>query len=761
MFDEMSPNNLDGVPEDTRAQPKKIIGLLIIAFIVIVAIIGLLVFVINKNKNKITEPAPENASTTFSVLPVEKEDATNTASSSNFNELEKYTFSNFYQEPAPVPDFSFKDYSLPLNIKIDTLNYYDISRKINLDKYVETINADGFSEMLNPDSEKIKDFYSAYSWLSEKEIPLLITSDFLMHYHQNVNKQVFKDIEESLFYDNLWRISKSLYESSKNRYESRLAAIGNINDPILEGERLATAYFAVALKLLEPDAKQIDPENKDVTRFTKSEALKFSFNILPYLQSDAGQEVAFIKSAYETKKSPVLLYNKNYTEFVVPEEYNRNAKLHNFYLASTWLNSVFPIIAKDASCPNCLLDKDDSRLSLIATTFITKDFSSDQELKNRWALIYKLISYFKGLRDDLTYLNYDAAMKKLFGDDYNPELLFTETNPDAEANLNKLRTELVAFSFSSSLGAYDKNTEKPALGFKLLADYYWPNNYIFNRLTGEAVGPYLGNKEASSNTICKYTKIRCNGFALDVISLASDKLGVSDYWRENTNFKNYVNQKNSLMTEINNSLIWHNNNFWSTLGVVKNIFETNNSQMQIYSQTDNWQKRLISSATAAWIDLQLPLKKISIMDVSKKVGLSNEVAFNENYYIEPNYSLVQKLIADNEMIYGMMDALGVTKEVPSAHISLKEENNKLRQIATLIKKELNGEALNSDDRDFISVFARQYKIAQVSSDAIFLETGGFRLNETINIKLMALVYELNSGKYIAIGPIFSHEEKRY
>lgn len=770
MLNQVEPVNLDNQESSTVKlffQKNKFLLFGSLAALVVILVIVYFFFnFVNKNKKNIAlnnAPITENTTTTMAVLPTEIATSTeNIASTTVLGELEKYNFTDFYQELAPVPDFDFKDYSLPLNVKIDVLNYYDISRKISLDGGLSSLNDNGFSILEIPDTQNSKDFYSAYSWLSSKQVPLLITSDFLLHYHQNVTKQVFKDIEENVFYDNLWHISKILYESSRNRYEARLAKIGNVNDQILEGERLATAYFAVALKLLEPSSSQIDASGKDDTKFSSKDFSNLSFTILPYLQSDAGQEIVLIKNASGIKKSPVLLYNRNYSEFVVPAEYRRNAKLYNFYLASTWLNSVFPLVVKDKNCQNCLLDKDDARLSLIATTFITKDFSADQELKNRWALVYKLLSYSKGLRDDLTYRNYDEAMKNIFGETYDPEIIFAENNAEADKNLEKLRNSLLTLDFNISKGALDKTVEKPRLGFKLLSDYYYPNNYVFNRLTGEAVGKYSGEKASSSNyTIClnKSTN-RCNGFSLDIIGLVSDKLNNSSVWLENTNFSNYVDKLLALKLELKSAPIWHINNFWSTLGAIKLIFENNNEQMQAYAKTNLWQERLISSAAATWIDLQLPLEQLIPVGVQNKNGLSNEVAFNDNFYIEPNYLLVQKLIADNEMIYGMLNVMGVNNQVTSVAVSLKEENNQLRQVANLIKKELNGETLSSDDQNFINVLAKQYKLAQTPTTQLYLNTGASRLEENLSMKLLALVYELKEGKYIAIGPVFSYQEKR-
>lgn len=748
------------------AENKTLIIIGLMALVVVGVIVWLTVSYLNNYKKKI--PVIDNTKATVTTTPVFAGLPTDEATSSSENltepsleELEKYNFADFYQEPEPISSFSFKDYSLPLNVKIDVLNYYDVSRKINLDNSLDSLNNNAFAVLDNPDIKKIADFYSAYSWLLTKEIPILITTDFLLHQHQNNVKQVFKDIEENVFYDNLWKISKRLYEISKERYENHLAKIGNINDQTLEGERLATAYFAVTLKLLEPDQEQIDKEAKDKNKFSKTESEKFSFTLLPYLQSDAGLEIEFIKSAKENKKSPVLLYNRNYTDFVVPAEYQKSAKLYNFYLASNWLNSVFPLVVKDKNCPECLLDKEDARLSLIAATFITKDFSLSQELKNDWALIYKLLSYSKGLRDDLTYLHYDQTMKTLFGENYDPALVFAEDNPDSTDNIDKIRTALLSLDFNEYQGALNKKTEKPRLGFKLLADYYLPNNYIFNNLTGESVGVFQGEKASTTNkTICRKNNNRCNGFGLDILALISDKVNLSSWWEENTNFTNYHKQLAKLKEDIKNFSFWHSNNFWSSLGAAKNLFENNNGQMQAYAGTESWQKRLLDSAAAVWVDLQLPLESLSVVNTQVKAGLTSEVSFNENFYIEPNYYLINKLIADNEMIYGMLQVMGVNDRVASVSNQLKEENVNLRKIADLIKKELNGEALDYNERDFLNNLAKQYQLNQLPSNRLYLKAGESRLYEDLGVKLMTLVYELNEGKYIAVGPIFSYQEKR-
>lgn len=760
MFNTETSQFKEELPVEKKSNKKTIVIIIVLLFILAVA--GFFIF---KYFNKPAAPAPVVTVpevVTPAVLPTEVSTSTEELATSTIPEaIEKISFADYYVEPVPLTGITIKDYKLPLNVKIDTLNYHDVSRKFDLSKGLTSLDTNGFTLLDNPAPQEINNFYSAYSFLTKKDVPLLITSDFLLHYHQNTVKQVFKEIEENVFYDNLFKITRSLYDSAKSRYETRLSEIGDVNDSVLEGERLAMAYFAVTLKLLEPTSAQVDLNSSDPNKFTVKESQSLYFNVLPYLQNDVTEEMRLIKEANGLKKSPILLYQKNYSDFSVPAEYRGNERLYNFYLARTWLNSIFPLVINDKACPTCLLDKYDSYINLIAVSFITKDFASDQNLKNRWALVYKLISYHKGLRDDLTYLDYDSEMKKLFGDNYEPADIFAERNPDKTKNLEKLRTNLLAIPFNEFQGALDKKNDKPRLGFKLLTDYYWPNSYIFSRLQGDNVGKYQGGKPKENNTtFCDGNNLsRCGASGFDIIGLVHDKLTSHDYWVENTNYAGYDQKLAALRSEFSKNLIWHTNRFWSLLGVFKSMFEQNNGQMQIYSQTAPWQQRLVDVAMAAWIDLQLPLETLLPASEEASGGLSSSSVSDNDYYIEPNYSLIQKLIADNEMIFGMMEALNVNKQVGSVSLLLKDENDKLKKVEAIMKKELSDEVLNSNDQAFIGSLAKQYSLIGSPAQQFTSKFGSKYIYESVNVKFMALVYQLGESKFIAIGPIFSFQEK--
>ncbi|NLZ74354.1 DUF3160 domain-containing protein [Candidatus Falkowbacteria bacterium] len=677
--------------------------------------------------------------------------------------IEYLAFADFYKTPDNTIVSQIKDYSLPVNVKIDVANYYDLSRKLNLDDALDDIGNQGFSLIPNPWNKEAPDFYSVYEQLKTKQIPVLITSDFIFYYYQNSLKKIYKDIEENIFYDNLWSIVKDIYNSAKNRYEARLAAIGPVNDSILEGERLEVAFFAVALELLSPTENQISltEELRDNNKFSASEANKFYFVTPSYLGDDIARELKLIRDAKEETKSPVMLYQRNYKDFVVPADYRDNAKLNNFYLASRWLNSVFPLNYQDKNCPNCLLDKEDWRLSMIAASLISKDFSDSPELKNKWARIYKVMSYFGPLREDLNYVYYRDALKSIFGEDYDIEEIFDDKNSEAQNNFQKLQNNLKTIDFSPFLGAIDKNDSavNSRLGFKMLVEPYSPNDYIFKSLTSPAVSLYQGEAKPANITSCLIGNAyhRCNGIALDIINLLQP-ITNNAYFEDNTNYLNYEVAAKKLSDKLNQEFVWHTNNYWSTLFTASTYLNMDKSKQPIFAQSAAWRDKNINTAVAAWINMQLPLDK-----VLTNQEFSNFSRFSYGSYVEPNLYLVNELIAENEMMKKMFTALQIDFEVPSVATNLAMIDNNLLALKKIITKELTDQPLDEDDNKAIIDFTENFiaKKPTAPSKRLTLKTAAKNdLVEDLSLKLMVLLHQDGDAKILSVGPVWSYQESR-
>jgi hypothetical protein len=407
----------------------------------------------------IVEEPKDQGALPGTLVPIDEENTATPNDTSNIK-AENVAFGSFYKSKAEPIDYKIASVKLPINVKSQVSNYYELARKINIDPIIDNLNRDGFATLDNPFPKSANDFYGSYAELSSRSIPIVITGDFLLYYYQNSLKQIYKEIESSFFYESMWRVTKSMYESANGRYQDRRQKLGVASDPLLEAERLEAAYFAAGLMLLQPEANQISATEdlNDSRKFKPSEARRFEFTPPSYLTDDIDKEVALIREGKQKVKSPALLYQRDYKEFVVPAEYTQSAKLRNFYLTSRWYASLFPLYYKDAACSSCLLDREDWIINQTAAHLVAADLSADQSLKNEWAKIYKVISYFSGLRSELTYLHFQNVREAAFPGK-SVEEIFGSGSFD---RLVAMRDQLAKIEFNAAEGSYSR-TDKPCI----------------------------------------------------------------------------------------------------------------------------------------------------------------------------------------------------------------------------------------------------------------------------------------------------------
>ena len=778
-------NNQEGFGQNIKTTGffnNRLLLMLVISFlvIIIIAMVGLLIY-LKKSAPKDTMPKDisvkeeqdKDGHLNIGKLPEDEQNNNNqndiNSASSTLNQVENLLFGNFYHKYGEALVSVALNYELPLNVKSQASNYYDLARKIEIsDENIEKLNQNGFVVLDN--QFKANNLNDLYRYFLDNNIPIIITSDYLIYYYQNVLKQSFKEIEKNIFYEKLWNISRELFDIANKRYQKRKLDSGLTNDPVLEAERMEAAYFAVTLKLLEPTSKQINVSTKfiDENKFTSQEAEKFYFEVPSYLKVDVNKELSLIREAQKTAKSPIFFYEIDYSSFEPPRQYQGNAKLNNFYLASHWLNLVFPLYFRTQECLDCLLDENDWRITTIAASLISYDIFQSDDLKKEWASIYKIIAFFRGLRQDLTYLHYNQSLQELFGDNYDIETLFSKDNPDSFDNLLKLQNKLTSFYFSELEGGLsrDDSQEIKKIGLKILQDSYWPDKYILNHFIYPYVGKYKEEIEGKLPiTACPKKKenahIRCRALGLDIINLIYPIN--NDYFLKNINYEGYKDQVALFRETLDkfNVYSWHNNNFWTTLYLLKEFLSPANTPSFIYTQTEDWQAKKINTALGAWLNLQLPLDKFVFTDAST-VRHSFYLDEEKYDYIEANSSLIQELLANTKMLLDMLNALGINEYDNTASLYLKDLLLRLEKIETIINKELRGDTIEQSEYKFIADFIKQFTIKGLANKKITIQFKNKRdISESLEgVKIILLATKQKEKIILNAGALFNYQEKR-
>lgn len=680
--------------------------------------------------------------------------------------IEWLEFIHYYKSFASNNNPQYFNYSLPLNSKVQVLNYYDVNRKIDLEDSLDDLNNLGFTILDNPWRREANDFYGLYEKLFQEEIPLFISSDFISHHYNLKLKKAFQELESSFFYDSLWIISKQMYDSAKFRYEDRLNELGNINEPILEAQRLVLTYFAVTLELLKPQSSQIVPVgSQDVNKFSVNEQQVYQFFLPNYLANEVNRELSLIRSARTIEKSPLFLYQRDYRIFGVPAEYRNNARLNNFYLAAQWLNSLFPLIYQDENCPDCLLDRDDWRINLIAANYIAYDIEGNKKVQAEWARIYKIISFFKGLRDDLTYLHYREDYRSLFADRPIEETLVNDSN------LHALRNRILSRNFSSLRGGLNFNIidNKNRAGLRLLVDFYSPLDYIFNYLSYPLVNDYLNDLAPDRNINISACSIentwqRCNGFILDFLPLLGFS-SLDEKFQENINYNNYQEAISELRAQSLESLSNRHNAYWALATAIQSNLNTQSSLLPNFMRNQKWRDRSLFNSISFLLDWQLNKDQVvkTEHEHTSSVGSLGSIAvFSKQAYIEPNIPLLNEFLSNIRMINGMLSALGADEKAPSALNTLSELDSVIFNLRELALKQSNKEDLDREEADYLIRFVRSFRTERLASKTISRSSvNNSRLNQDLsNLRIILVLVPTSEGPAIMAGPVMNLVERR-
>ena len=446
--------------------------------------------------NKVANPAKSTTSEVTIALPLVSDVPADSVVREDPNfQADQLVFSQIYQKPTTTWSLDIltnkaQAVNLPINIKKDVVNYYDIRRYYNLEPIINQLNEQGSVLVDNPFDSPKQDFFDFYRSAQANHWPLLLTSDVIFYYYQNNIKDVYKAVEAG-FYDDLWQISNGLFKMANQRYQAAISQAIKGNDPILEAYRLNAQYWAVALKLLAPQARQID-KGGNINNSIIFQVGDDQIYRLPSIDEDlcreVDQEVALIKEASGVKLSPLFGYEIDYSSFMPDTDYQGGGRLANFSLASQWLGHTWPLYYREADCPKCLLDIDDWRVNFLAANILARDLNSDQEFKNNWAKIYKVISYFSGLRDELTYVHYVKAQKDILGDQ-SLEAIAHLDETSRNQILERLRAAILNNEFPKANGGWNRQNQddQPKIGLRVLQDHYWPGQSI----NWSAVGPKL------------------------------------------------------------------------------------------------------------------------------------------------------------------------------------------------------------------------------------------------------------------------------
>ncbi len=736
-----------------------------------------------------------NVQQTLSV----EEQSTLKTESINLHDIqtEKLSFIKHYSLTPLDITLQTSQYDLPLQTQ-EIYNFNDFSEKIHLNNNaLNLLQKNGFVVINNPFYQDEEYITQPYEILKYREIPIFITSDSLLHLYHIQFDETLSQIEEKEFYDDIWNISKELFDDSIEKYN-------NATGDLKKASKRNVAYFAVGLSLLQPKDDQIFRNTDFENTFFKEEDLeKYVFTVPDFVKEEVEKELELIEKHEGFSDSPIFIYREDYSQYIPRGHYTKSEKLKNYFKAFMWYGRM-PMLLKGTeqvdigeSCndfPPCkaLISLHDAKIQTIQASLITSKFAESQKLKEKWNRIYSVTSFYVGLSDDLGPYEYIDALNFVFDGKFNP-------NDLTEENIEKLKSKLAEYMTpeiyggTGEIGIWPPFTTEQAdeildvtKGFRLIGQRFIPDSYMFSNLVSSSVGMYTGENCEQTFT-CEMTiagPARCFPKGLDIMSLLGSErakeilteLGDTEYEGidKNGNKITYDIALNELEKEFNsfNDSEWNKNLYWSWLYSLKPLLKEFENGYPTFMQTKEWQNKELITALASWTELRhdtiLYAKQSYTPSLKSSIRQDNHVVG----YIEPVPEFYNRLLALTRMTNNGLDEMNILDS--SAKHRLESLEIVLEKLIELSLKELKNEKLTEEDYDFIKNFGdklnnviadvnEKAKKTTIIADVHTDQNTNSVLEEGVGyVDIIVVAYKVPDGRIlIGAGPVMSYYEFKH
>lgn len=447
-------------------------------------------------------------------------------------------------------------YSLPLRIE-DISNYQDFCNKLQLSpESFSLLQKNGFAVIPTPpdiadtklhlrfssqESSPRDDFVAYYEVLKDKDLPIFITTDSMLHYYHIFFETILMKLEKDLFFEDIWNISLEMLDASLKEYNKG-------QGDIKEAAKRNAAYLSIALELLRPKDEQI--VNDDILRkeycqpgmdaetcgmminnlkeifgelnsynyFSVEEGDDYRFYLPDYVSEIVKKEIELIEKHKGWENSPLFVYREDYSQYVPRGHYTKSEKLKNYFQAFMWYGRMTALIqGSPALSPGesiCsgniegIVSDYDAKIQTLQALLLTNYFSQSEGIQNRWNRIYAITSFLVGFSDDLGPCEYSEILKKFALEDFNsqeleenyPELkealMNFPNNPGIYGGLGECELLMPCPPLSEeeiqALKLQAKGLLNKTKGFRLMGQRFTLDSWIFSEMVSPYSGEYMG-----------------------------------------------------------------------------------------------------------------------------------------------------------------------------------------------------------------------------------------------------------------------------
>lgn len=308
-------------------------------------------------------------------------------------------------------------------------------------------------------------FDRTYSQLDDLGVPILVTTDAVLHHQHVFFNEVLKLVEVKTMAPMLAALVGGLYDELLRR------ADGNVMSEALRSE---LAVLAVARKQLEPSFVP----HPAIADFVARDLEAMGSHVGPALSATQSDDVCLASQGHVGR-----CYSEDFSQYAVRGHYTLSPILSRYFLASMWLGRMGRRVKHDAEI---------AQQVLLIEAMKHAECQLDGKAVPAAKLLGRLdqlLQFFVGKSDDLTLPEVDTVLRRTLGT-AGEVALSGQLLGDLRRELRKLRAPRILSGVVESYGKDAADTTKQETqALRLLGQRFTSDSEVLGSLVFEHVGP--------------------------------------------------------------------------------------------------------------------------------------------------------------------------------------------------------------------------------------------------------------------------------
>lgn len=531
------------------------------------------------------------------------------------------------------------------------------------------------------------EMYDIYNECKEKEIPIFITGDAMLHTFHLLYDKVLVTCEMERFMKDIENLTDILILKSEEEYESAK------DEKVKEAARCNVAYFCVAKELLDP-----------------------TFSPPYYVTNLVEDEIELIEWHQGFSPSPIFGYREDYSQYLPRGHYTKSEELRRYFLAMMWYGRMTFIIKSQPEMTFVIEDGPDTlierltRMAILITQLMNNTSINGEPALTVWERVYLPTVFFVGRTDDINLYQYTRIAKEVYGDDFS-SLSIEVFGDDSLLNLFLQKARELP----------DPKIWTPTpKGFRFMGQRFIPDSYIFTELTCDRI--------PGARALPK---------GLDVMAvLGSDRAyEILDKVYNETRYAGYKEKLESLKREFAAlpDATWAENLYYNWLYCLMPLLFEKGEGFPFFMRHQAWLDKELDEALGSWTELRHDT--ILYAKQSYTVGVSPD--YKKYGYVEPNPWLFARLASLGRYMREGLDNLGLlSSDFKKRFKAFESLQLKLKEMA---EKELENQKLSDSEYKFIT-YIGQFLQSLVNFDEEYRGTSGFPSHSEDQLPVIADVH---------------------